>query len=806
MLLVSGCVADRKPYLLDMQSRYSSENFIQDEEFLTKHERQRMYSQVNTMLNVFREIQTNIESSKFSKKELVKIDYEKSYRTLNRFADLYRNTLNDSSRALQSAQTALFFEKQILLKQKGSRQTNITLAKKTTSSKSNSYTTAMKYEAKGDYAKALEYQKKALLELEESKGAEDFMCAKVHTKISMLYLLLKQPKEALPHATKALRINKKFFGNNSYKLATNYLNLSVVYMGMDNIKKAYLAMKESVDNLLSARGTIFKTLSQKEKLKSERYNIGHFFYVASLYQEKYSSKKEKIAKEAFNIWLRYKDEISNSESYLIALKSKTKNMEVKAKIDSLIETKKRYSTLYLKRLSNENVFSDNDTRKLKQLENQKNNLERYMSSKIEAYKNSLELKNIDSSQLSQKLHKDELYIDFAHIKHDNSYFSFILNHKNQVSLHKINPNGNKVVRTIESTVNNVLTFLLNGEEENNSYTPLDTLINGIREDIIKEKGKSSFNRTNAKKLYRILLAEPYLDNLQNMSDVKKLIISPDGVLNLLPFEVLIDYNKYLIEEKKIVYVSSGKEFLKAYREKNSVSKSNDIVVFSYLDYENTDGLMKTMESAKQTKSLVHGGQPVAKLTATKDEGETIKDIFTQNSVQTYSEKRGTKEVLNALKSPKILHISTHSFYGKNDKRDVDSLLKLGMALSGYNNYVLKLDTRGIMSALEFSNINLYNTELVLFSSCQSGRGDIHSSEGVYGLNKGAKLAGAKRVISTLWSVDAKKSLELTNRFYEHLKENNFKGYTDALRETKKEMIKKGYHPFFWAGFVENGID
>ena len=111
-----------------------------------------------------------------------------------------------------------------------------------------------------------------------------------------------------------------------------------------------------------------------------------------------------------------------------------------------------------------------------------------------------------------------------------------------------------------------------------------------------------------------------------------------------------------------------------------------------------------------------------------------------------------------------------------------------------------------MSALEFSNLNLYNTELVLFSSCESGRGDIHSSEGVYGLNKGAKLAGAKRVISTLWSVASKESLELTNRFYEHLNENNMKGYSDALRETKLEMIERGYHPFFWAGFIENGID
>ncbi|SFV69222.1 Argininosuccinate lyase [hydrothermal vent metagenome] len=229
-------------------------------------------------------------------------------------------------------------------------------------------------------------------------------------------------------------------------------------------------------------------------------------------------------------------------------------------------------------------------------------------------------------------------------------------------------------------------------------------------------------------------------------------------------------------------------------------------MFSYLDYENTDGLAKTIGNIEGTKSLVNSGTKVKRLSATKDEAKNIKDIFAQKNVYTYSDRKGTKEVLNALDSPKILHLSTHSFYGKDDKSNVDSLLKSGMALSGYNNFIAKEDTRGIMTALEFSNLNLYHTDLVLFSSCESGLGNIYSSEGVYGLNKGAKLAGAKRVISTLWSVDAIASLKLTNSFYKYLKENNMKGYANALRETKKEMIKEGYAPFYWAGFVENGID
>ncbi|CAA6803756.1 MAG: Argininosuccinate lyase, partial [uncultured Sulfurovum sp.] len=147
--------------------------------------------------------------------------------------------------------------------------------------------------------------------------------------------------------------------------------------------------------------------------------------------------------------------------------------------------------------------------------------------------------------------------------------------------------------------------------------------------------------------------------------------------------------------------------------------------------------------------------------------------------------------------------------------------------SGYNEELKEgsFQNRGLMSALEFSTLNLYNTELVLFSSCESGIGDRHSAEGVSGLNKGAKLAGAKRVISTLWSVDSKGSLELTNRFYKYLKEDKL-GYAHALKTAKlfminqepayqlpnKDITTKEYemtkirHPFYWAGFVENGIN
>jgi CHAT domain-containing protein len=208
-----------------------------------------------------------------------------------------------------------------------------------------------------------------------------------------------------------------------------------------------------------------------------------------------------------------------------------------------------------------------------------------------------------------------------------------------------------------------------------------------------------------------------------------------------------------------------------------------------------------------------------RLKHTKNEIQTMKTIFGEKQIKGYTQKEATKEVLYSLNSPQILHFSTHSSYVKDDSLKHEPLVKAVLALSEYN--AIAMDghsNRGVFTALEFSNLNLYNTELVFFASCESGLGDMAMAEGISGLNKGAKMAGAERVISALWSIDDKESVHLANSFYKHLVKHAGHGkrnllgsafrekfhYAKALRSTKLEMIT--LHPYYWAGLVEYGID
>jgi len=107
---------------------------------------------------------------------------------------------------------------------------------------------------------------------------------------------------------------------------------------------------------------------------------------------------------------------------------------------------------------------------------------------------------------------------------------------------------------------------------------------------------------------------------------------------------------------------------------------------------------------------------------------------------------------------------------------------------------------GIVTAYEISQMNLSNTELVVLSACETGLGDIQGNEGVYGLQRAFKIAGAKYLIMSLWQVPDFQTQELMTTFYSRWIEDKLP-IPDAFSSAQKTMREKYKDPFLWAGFV-----
>jgi CHAT domain-containing protein len=92
------------------------------------------------------------------------------------------------------------------------------------------------------------------------------------------------------------------------------------------------------------------------------------------------------------------------------------------------------------------------------------------------------------------------------------------------------------------------------------------------------------------------------------------------------------------------------------------------------------------------------------------------------------------------------------------------------------------------------------TVLISVSNFRKTFGDIQGNEGVYGLQRAFKIAGAKYLVMSLWQVPDQETSVFMTTFYKHWLEGKM-SIPDAFRNTQQEMRERFINPYQWAGFV-----
>jgi CHAT domain-containing protein/Tfp pilus assembly protein PilF len=646
---------------------------------------------------------------------------------------------------------------------------------------------------KKDYKKAEEIYQRAIEIVENAFGPDNPRLAMILNNIANIYRATGDYDRALETHLRVLRISETNRGP--------YHQLTMLSLG--NIAKTYAA-EGDISNAIQFQSRVDEVIEHNIELRMaigpERQKLS---YLSSM-----SERTDRTI--SLNVDLAPNDSAASALAALVILQRKGRAQDAmsdsftslrlrsteaeQALLKQYNDTTAELATLVLN--GPQTTPFEKHREKINQLEKQKEQLESEISrhsDEFRAHSQHVTIASIqDAIPTNAALIEYAIYRPFDPKAENNSeaykeprYVAYVLRHEGEVLWRDL------------------------GDEKT-----IDNAIEKFREAL------RDWQRTDIKQFARVAdekIMQPIRPLLGNAS---QLLISPDGSLNLIPFEALIDeQNRYLVQNFSCTYLTSGRDLLRLNVARES--KTRPMVLANPLFGEPTQyasiskkqrGLKPSMTTADDLSDIYF-----APLSGTIQESSAIKSLFHETTV--LSGSQATEDTLKQVSAPSILHIATHGFFltdtpeNKNSSsgtraisanaKIVNPLLRSGLALAGANLHNKKGED-GILTALEASGLNLWGTKLVTLSACDTGLGEVKNGEGVYGLRRAFVLAGAETLVMSLWDVNDYVTREMMTNYYKGLR--NGLGRGEALRQVQLSMLKQKskQHPYYWASFIQSG--
>jgi CHAT domain-containing protein/Tfp pilus assembly protein PilF len=312
-----------------------------------------------------------------------------------------------------------------------------------------------------------------------------------------------------------------------------------------------------------------------------------------------------------------------------------------------------------------------------------------------------------------------------------------------------------------------------------------------------------------------------------VKDKETVYLLPDGVYNKINIGAMLREDKqYVYEKHHLVSLNCVNDFM--WHSEATASANTMAVLIGAPDYSigQQNNLAMATNNSDGSKPTKLRAKSLSTLTMSAYELRYIDSLLTDLNWQTqlYIAESATEEMIKTVDNPGILHISTHGFFNGrysiaeknpgirsvvNDfPTSINPLFCSGLYLAGAQNCINgesslnDISQDGILTAYEVSNLNLDSTKLVVLSACETGLGEIIPGEGVFGLQRAFRFAGAENIIMTLWKVDDGATQLFMRKFYTHWLSGSTKSEAfDKSIRFLRFNTQDYQHPAYWAGFV-----
>ena len=642
------------------------------------------------------------------------------------------------------------------------------------------------YWTTGDYQRAEPLYQRALAIREKVWGADHPVTASNLTNLANLFSSLGNYQKAESLYRRALAIREKTLGPDHSQVAVTLNNLANMFYAAGNLPQAIQCQIRANDASESDLKRNLVAGSEQQKVLYLKQTSSYTDVILALHLQSAPQSRE-ARQAALTALLRRKGRALDAMTTAIETLQQQQTPEIQQLLENYANLAGQISALTLR--GPDKQTPEEHLAYVKELETQKDRLEAEISTKSTEFKT--QVTPITLENIQKQLPSDGVLIEFTTYKsYTPKTFQF------------------GTLRMAVYTLDHAGTIRWADLGE---AAPIEQAVMAFRKAVSTPRTDQIKDVVPAAQALDRLVMKPVRALI---GDTRHLLISPDGVLNLIPFAALMDeQGKFLVETYMLTYLTSGRDVLRLAVKNESQQPPLVITDPDYLD-------------GTGPQMLGHQLGRLARLAGTRVEGEQLKTIFPNTVLKVRAE--ATEQDLKHVKRPLLLHIATHGYFledapqpsettsadqldrniekarfNPEKERQANPLLRSMLFFAGANQGGTQ-DNDGVMTALEAAQLNLWGTKLVVLSACDTGLGDVKNGDGVYGLRRALVLAGSEAQMISLWPVSDQATRELMVDYYTRLKAGE--GRSQALRNVQLKFLKKPrrQHPFYWASFIQSG--